>query len=109
MTNSRTPGGFQKTPLECKYKMKVSRFDVAANSSFFPRFALGGLAVRHRWLGSAFRKRPLATAVGIHQEELDRIPLPPVTHCGYLQRKREIVKVGAMPPATPQSNVLLFP
>jgi hypothetical protein len=69
--------------------MKVPRFDVAANSSFFPRFALGGLTVRHRCLRSAFGKRPLATTVGIYQQELDRIPLPPVAHCGYLQRKRE--------------------
>ena len=63
--------------------------DVAADSSFFPRFALGRLAVRHRWLRSAFRKRPLAAAVGIYQQKLDRIPLPPVAHGGYLQRKSE--------------------
>jgi hypothetical protein len=70
-------------------EMKMPRLDVAAHSGFFPGFAFRSLAVRHRLLRIAFRKRPLATAVGVHQQELNRRPAVPVAHSRYLQRKRE--------------------
>src|ERR1700722_7361279 len=74
--------------------MKVAGLDVAVNSSFFPRFALCGPAVRHGGLRIALRKCPLTTAVGVNQDKFDRLPLPPVTDGGDLERKSESRKPG---------------
>jgi hypothetical protein len=48
-------------------EMEVPRFNHAHSASFFQGFACRSLTVGETIVGAAFRERPLAAAVGIHQ------------------------------------------
>jgi hypothetical protein len=50
--------------------VKVAGFDDSGGPGFFLGLAFGGLAVGEASLGSSLRKGPLATAIGVHQQEL---------------------------------------
>jgi hypothetical protein len=66
---------------------EMARLDTAANAGFFPGFAFGSPAMRERSFGITLGKSPLAAAVRVHQQELDRWAAPPVADSRYLQWK----------------------
>ena len=72
----------------------MARLDAAANAGFFPGFAFRRLAMRKRGLGIALGECPLAAAVGVHQQELDRRAAPPVADSRYLQGKSVLWNPG---------------
>src|SRR5580698_4321740 len=76
---------FPEDAFGMQIQMKVPRLNVAASARFFPGLAFGGLAVRDRRLRIALGKCPLAAAISIDQQKLDRIPLPPVANSSDLQ------------------------
>jgi hypothetical protein len=79
---------FPEDAFRVQVKAKVARFDAAANPSFFPGFAFRGLSMRQGQFGVAFGKRPLVSAVRVHQQEFDGGTSPAVANGGYLQGKR---------------------
>ncbi len=64
--------------------VEVTWLDDSDCAGFFLGFALGGLTVRKARFRSAFRERPLATAVGVNEQKLGVRGAASVANGGYL-------------------------
>src|SRR5271166_2746410 len=78
--------GLPENAFRVNVEMEVAGLDGADGSSLFGGFAFGGLAVREAGFGRAFGEGPLVAAVGVDQQELDRVAPAAKADCGHLQR-----------------------
>src|SRR5580704_2552425 len=79
--------GLPEYALGMDVEVEVTRLDGADRTGFFGGFALGGLAVREARVSRPLGECPLVAAVGIHQEELDRVAAPAITDRSHLKRQ----------------------